>query len=449
MNSGSFNDQLNAISVKDRACKTLPNGWVYKRLGYLSSNEANSFVDGPFGSDLKSEEYTDSGIPLIQLNNIKIGRQDNANLKFISEDKRDQLRRHIARPGDLVIAKMADPVARVTIVSSEFDQYVIVADCVKLSLDETLINSDFAVFAINSHPINVDAQLVSTGTTRVRISLTELKKLAIPYPPRELQNLISSFLTLQTKKLDGLIEEKQRFIDLLKEKRQALISHYVTKGLNPNVKMKDSGVEWIGEVPEHWDVKKIKHIFHYITDKESCKNRFTIALENIESKTGNLVKTDSEYDADGVPFVNGDTLFGKLRPYLEKVYFCKKDGMSFGDILVFRPSDKLHPEFGYYLMSNSEMIKVIDSSTFGTKMPRANPDYIRNMWHSIPSKREQREIVEFLNKKLINYQNIQDETKKSIELLKEHRTALISAAVTGKIDVRDIVNNQGIESCQV
>lgn len=280
-------------------------------------------------------------------------------------------------------------------------------------------------------------KLLSNSSTIGIMNQEKTKNIQVALPNINDQEAIVSYLDSESTRIDKLISEKQNFIKLLQEKRQALISHVVTKGLNPKVKMKDSGVEWIGEIPEYWEVKKIKHVFHYITDKESCKNKFTIALENIESKTGNYVNTDSKYDADGVPFINGDTLFGKLRPYLEKVYFCKEDGMSFGDILVFRPNDKLDPEFGYYLMSNSEMIKIIDSSTFGTKMPRANPDYIRNMWHSIPSKREQREIVKFLNKKLISYQKIQDETKKSVELLKEHRTALISAAVTGKIDVRE------------
>jgi type I restriction enzyme S subunit len=301
---------------------------------------------------------------------------------------------------------------------------------------ENKVNNKFYYYllSISTELLNLRGR----GTTFLELPTDELASFHVPKLSFEEQSKIVGFLDVETTRIDSLISEKQNFIKLLQEKRQALISHVVTKGLDSNVEMKDSGVEWIGEMPEHWDVKKIKYIFDYITDKESCKNKFTIALENIGSKTGHYIETNSEYEADGVPFINGDTLFGKLRPYLEKVYFCKEQGMSFGDILVFRPNDMLEPEFGYYLMSNSEMIKIIDSSTFGTKMPRANPDYIRNMWHSIPSKKEQKEIVEFLNKKSISYQKIQDETKKSVELLKEHRIALISATVTGKIDVREM-----------
>jgi type I restriction enzyme S subunit len=153
---------------------------------------------------------------------------------------------------------MADPVARSTIVANDFPEYVIVADCVKMTPDLGLVDLRYLVWAINSDCVRINAELVSTGTTRVRISLGDLQKLKIPYPPGDEQRAIARFLDHETVKIDALIEKQQRLVELLKEKRQAVISHAVTKGLNPNAPMKDSGVEWLGEVPAHWLVTQLK-----------------------------------------------------------------------------------------------------------------------------------------------------------------------------------------------
>ncbi|HHR0945468.1 TPA: restriction endonuclease subunit S, partial [Klebsiella pneumoniae] len=238
----------------------LPSHWQEKRLGFLSMQTKNAFVDGPFGSDLKSDDYLDEGIPLIQLNNIRDGKHILRNMKFISQNKKIDLIRHLALPQDIVIAKMAEPVARAAVVSDEYDEYVIVADCVKLSPDLELVDLNFLIWAINSDCVRENAELVSTGTTRIRINLGELKKLKVPYPSLSEQVKIRQYLDHETAKIDTLIAKQEELIALLKEKRQAVISHAVTKGLNPNVPMKDSGVEWLGEVPEHWTVSKFGYI---------------------------------------------------------------------------------------------------------------------------------------------------------------------------------------------
>ena len=232
-----LNTAYDSYKFSDYFQTNLPEHWLEKRLGFLADGHRNAFVDGPFGSDLKTNDYKDSGIPLIQLNNIRDNKHIMRNMKFITEEKKKELARHIALPGDLVIAKMAEPVARAAIVSSEHQEYVIVADCVKLTPNTKLVNRSYLVWAINSDYVRINAELVSTGTTRIRINLGELKKLKIPYPTYEEQLQIAIFLDHETAKIDTLIENQQQLIKLLKEKRQAVISHAVTKGLNPEIPM--------------------------------------------------------------------------------------------------------------------------------------------------------------------------------------------------------------------
>ncbi|WP_205739382.1 restriction endonuclease subunit S [Halocella sp. SP3-1] len=219
------------VPMKDSGIEFLgeiPEQWEITQLKRIQAKEEYSFVDGPFGSDLKNEEYTDDGIPLIQLNNIKIGEHVIQNTNYISEEKARELYKHNIFPGDIVIAKMADPVARAAIVKSVYGKYVIVADCVKLSPNIKKINRDFLVYSINSKFIRQEAEKVSSGTTRLRISLGELKNLKILLPPIEEQQQIADYLDKETSKIDTLVEKVTQQISNLKEYRQALISNAVT-----------------------------------------------------------------------------------------------------------------------------------------------------------------------------------------------------------------------------
>src|SRR5690606_11031092 len=128
------------------------------------------------------------------------------------------------------------------------------------------------------------------------------------------------------------------------EEKTALINQAVTKGIDPNVKMKDSGVNWLGEIPEHWEVKRFKYFFNLINIKTDEKLK-KIGLENIESKSGNYIETDSDFAGQGIRFYPNDILFGKLRPYLAKVWLAEFEGHAVGDFYVFRPKNTIFPDF--------------------------------------------------------------------------------------------------------
>ncbi|MDD2791436.1 MAG: restriction endonuclease subunit S [Sulfurimonas sp.] len=258
----------------------------------------------------------------------------------------------------------------------------------------------------------------------------------MPCPSAKEQTAIANFLDRETAKIDTLIEKQLRLIELLKEKRQAVISHAVTRGLDPNVKMKDSGVEWLGEVPEHWGIKKLKYNLHLQTLKVTIDGHNVIALENIESQSGKYVPTESSYQGEDVEFKAGDILFGKLRPYLAKVYRCNSNGVAFGDLLTYRPTDQFDSSFAFYSLLSEAFIRIVDSSTYGAKMPRASSEFINEMLLATPPLLEQIAIAEHLDIQTAKIDTLIEKANRAIELLRERRTALISAAVTGKIDVR-------------
>jgi len=427
----------------------LPEHWLEKRLGFLAKEERAAFVDGPFGSDLKSSEYKDSGVPLIQLNNIRDSKHLMQNMKFVTEDKKKELIRHLAIPGDVVIAKMADPVARSAIVANDFSEYVIVADCVKMTPDLNSVDLMYLVWSINCDHVRINAELVSTGTTRIRINLGELKKLKIPYPPFEEQQKIANFLDHETAKIDTLIEKQQQLIKLLKEKRQAVISHAVTKGLNPNAPMRDSDVDWLGEVPEHWELPKLIHKTTNIGD--------------------GLHSTPEYQDGTGYYFVNGNNLIdGKIligltakevpeRDY--KQHYIKLDSNSIllsingtignvarydGELIILGKSaaymnckNDLMPEYLMLYLQSCQVQRYYNLEVTGTTIFNLSLNSIRKMNICIPPKNEQIQIEKYCISQKKKYDVLVDKATSAIELMKERRTALISTAVTGKIDLRN------------
>ncbi|MBA3018664.1 MAG: hypothetical protein FP811_11075, partial [Desulfobacteraceae bacterium] len=122
------------------------------------------------------------------------------------------------------------------------------------------------------------------------------------------QQQIAAYLDRKTTQIDNLISKKQKLIELFKEKRSAIINQAVTKGLNPDAPMKDSGIEWIGKVPEHWEVKRLKYFFRLITEKNCSLQTKKVALENIESWTGRFIDSEVDYQGEGISFLKGDVL---------------------------------------------------------------------------------------------------------------------------------------------
>ena len=211
-------------------------------------------------------------------------------------------------------------------------------------------------------------------------------------------------------------------------------------------KYKDSGIEWIGEIPEHWEMRKFKFCLDLKNHKKEIENENVIALENIESWTGKLLPSESKYTGEGFFFEKDDILFGKLRPYLAKVHKSKNEGIAFGDILVFTTKNKLiNSAYSFYLMASKSFISIVDSSTYGTKMPRVSPEYIMGLKIPLPSKEEQIQIADFLDKKTAQIDKAITLKEQFIERLKERRQILINDAVTKGLDKTVKMKDSGIE----
>ncbi len=279
-----------------------------------------------------------------------------------------------------------------------------------------------------------------------------VRNFATAFPPLTEQTAIAAFLDRETLKIDSLVAEQRRLIELLKEKRQAVISHAVTKGLNPHAPTKPSGIEWLGCVPEHWTMKRLKHISPAVT-------------------VGIVVNPSTFATDHGVPFIHGGDIregiinakdARKITPDASELN--AKTKLEAGDVLTVRVgagrgttavvppecnggncASVMHVRKGKFnshwlcFAMNDRLIQFqLEIVEYDAAQPQFNISHAIEFWFSVPPKDEQDAIAEHLSYATVAFDILTAEAQRAIELLQERRTALISAAVTGKIDVRNL-----------
>lgn len=271
------------------------------------------------------------------------------------------------------------------------------------------------------------------NTCRLKVSYDKFGSIIIPIPSINEQQSIATYLDQKCGEIDELITLQEEMITKLQSYKQSVITEAVTKGFDKNVPLKDSGIEWIGEIPEHWEVKRLKNVCSQINIKENSKKNSLpyIGLENIESGSGRYIDTTSEVEGMANRFWKNNVLFGKLRPYLSKVYLAEKDGICSTEFIVYNTKSN-NCRFIHKLLLSQAFIDVVNSSTYGAKMPRANSEFINNIYVQIPPLSEQQSIADYLDQKCSEIDELISIKQQKIEKLKDYKKSLIFECVTGK-----------------
>ena len=278
-------------------------------------------------------------------------------------------------------------------------------------------------------------------------------KVALPKSIEDIQNIIN-FLDHETAQIDTLIAKQEKLIELLKEKRQAVISHAVTKGLNPDVAMKDSGVEWLGKVPEHWVVAQLKfnmldiqtgpfgsqlHAEDYIEDG--------IPLINPAHMINGVLVPDTQITVDQVTqerlsrhkLAVGDIIFAR-RGELGRCAIVRDENVGWlcgTGSLKAKLNDNLIPDYAYLLITSDGLVAELSLESKGSTMDNLNTETLGKVRTPVPPIEEQTAILNYVEQASGKYKKLIENAESAIQLMQERRTALISSAVTGKIDVRN------------
>ena len=286
--------------------------------------------------------------------------------------------------------------------------------------------------------------------TQLNLNTETVGSIEIPNIPRSLQMKISDYLDVKTEKINKLIAIKENLIKLLEEKRQAMITEAVTKGLNPNVKMKDSGVEWIGEIPEHWISSLLKRFCVNITDGSHFSPEIQdegypyVTVKDIQDDRVNIAEAlrISEQDffeltKNGCKPLKGDILLSKDGTIGKVAIVDKEECVVLSSLAIIKPTELVNSQYLAYWFKSKVNFEQMNSFLAGAALRRLTIQTINKFKLVLPPVIEQLEIAKYLDCNLVEIIESLSLTKNQIQKLKEYRQSLIYEAVTGKIDVRD------------
>jgi type I restriction enzyme S subunit len=422
--------------VKDSQLGVFPEHWRVMKATWLFKNIGSGTTPDSSNPDY----YADEGIPWVITGDLNDGILRESS-KFVTRSALAQYGTLRVYPkGSLLIAMYGATIGKASVI--DISACTNQACCVLAGSGEMIAEfAFFYVLSIRQHIISM-----SYGGGQPNISQDTIRNLRFPVPPLDEQRAIATFLDHKTAQIDALIDKKRRMIELLKEKRTALISHAVTKGLNPDAPMKDSGVPWLGQVPAHWEVKKLFK-FLLIRGGQVDPNVLPysemplIAPDHIESSTGRLFQYTSAADQGAISgkylFYPGDVLYSKIRPHLNKVTIAQESGLCSADMYAIKTPAGWVGKYLMYLMLEDNYHHFATAVSLRAGFPKINREEMKTYIAAIPPYDEQQAIVLFLEREANRIDNIVAKTEEAIAKLQQYRTAVISAAVTGQIDVRN------------
>ena len=431
-------------AYKDSGIKWLgdiPERWDVKRLRFVATPK-NSNVDKKTYEgqlDIKLCNYTD----------VYYNETITAALDFMpSTASVSEIETFSLHAGDVIFTKdseTADDIGIPAYVSQNLPG--VVCGYHLTMLKSHGVDGEFLFRLLQAHLTKAYFFIEVSGVTRFGLGQDAINNIVVPLPARDEQRVLCNWMSNETTRIDALVSKKTRFIELLREKRQALITHAVTKGLDPNVKKKDSGEEWLGDVPVHWGIGPLK-FFCLVID---CKH-FTVEfldeglpivsireLHNDKIDLSNAKLTSpNEWDflREGRKPQYGDMVLcrnasvGAVGFVERDVQFCMGQ-----DVCLIRPN--ITSRFSHYQLASPVIRDQIEAFLVGATIRRANVEEIRNLFYLCPPEQEQHAISVYLDKETLRIDALITKTERSIELLKERRSALITAAVTGQIDLRE------------
>jgi type I restriction enzyme, S subunit len=425
----------------------VPEGWRVIRIKHIV---AVPVTDGPH----ETPEIFDDGIPFISAESIKNNSID-FNLKrgYISEtDHQRYSQKFKPKKNDILMIKSGATTGNLGLVDVD-QEFNIWSPLAAIRCNQRIAVPKFVFHSMQSPNFKTSIELFWSFGTQQNIGMGVIENLPLCIPSVDDQTAIAAFLDRETGKIDALVSEQEKLIALLKEKRQALISHAVTKGLDPKAKMKDSGVEWLGEVPQGWEVKKLKRLLkipmQYGANESAEMDdpdlprfiRITDVNEN-GSLRDETFRSLPEEIAKPYLLDDGDLLFARSGATSGKTFLYKSTWgrCAYAGYLIrgkFNQSQVV-PVFVKYFTSSNNYWQWISSVVIQSTIQNVSADKYNELAIGVPPLTEQTAIAAFLDRETGKIDALMQEADRGIELLKERRSALISAAVTGKIDVRGL-----------
>ncbi len=272
----------------NRWWQSIPEHWAASRIKGLTTPHSGLFTDGDW---IETPYITNEGIRLIQTGNIGIGNYEEQGFRYISSETFSELNCTEIFPNDILICRLAEPVGRACLAPNGIGRMITSVD-VAILRPQPGLDARYFVYVFSSTPYLEWLSAICRGSTRERISRKMLGDISVPMPSTDDQCAIANFLDSETSRIDAMINAKCRLIELAREKRGALISELVMRGLDPAVAMKDSGIRSVGQVPKHWDIARSRVLFREIDDRSPDGTEELLTVSHISGVTPRSAKPD-------------------------------------------------------------------------------------------------------------------------------------------------------------
>jgi len=396
----------------------VPKHWGVKRLRFLLTPDGVKI--GPFGSDLKYEHIKDAGIKIHGQEHV-IKDDFTLGKKYIDHDKFAELEAYELSPGDIVVTMMGTT-GRCKVFPEGVEKGIMDSHLTRLrTKSDEYLPQLLALVVNDSYFVFGQLKWHSKGSIMEGLNSTIIRSLVIPVPNIEEQQQILKYITEKKKIIEETIRKKEKLIELLQEERTAIINQAVTRGLDTNVKMKDSGVEWLGEIPEHWEVKKLKFALT-IKNGDGIKQEDLVSNEGYPAYGGNgVIGNHKSYNHDGIALV-----VGRVGAKCGNVHLTSGKKWVSDNALITETTE--NPFYIYNLLTALDLNKYATQNA----QPLITGTTIKEQVVALPPINEQSIISDFISKKnSIAYSTIA-KIEQELLLLYEYRTALINEVVTGK-----------------
>lgn len=427
----------------------IPVHWELIRLRFLLLDGAEGIKIGPFGSQLTSDMLVEIGYKVYGQENVIAGDFDKGQ-RYITDKKFSEMSVYEISPNDLLVTMMGTA-GRCKVVPEAISAGVMDSHLLRMRFGRKADPKFVELLIDKSIYVSHQVRLNGKGSIMHGLNSSIIKELLVALPSADEQASILSFLDHETARIDALIEEQQRLIELLKEKRQAVISHAVTKGLDPTVPMKDSGVEWLGEVPAHWRAVRLRHCLvdaltygaNEPSDEANLEHPRYIRITDLNDDgtlSAETYKSLPPEKAEPYMLEEGDVLFARSGATVGKSFLYSREygpACYAGYLIRARVNKRaLIPMYLWMCTQSRQYEQFIGESNIQATIQNVSAEKYGNMWIALPEIEEQEKILAELEIQLSQFKSLMETSVGALVLLQERRSALISAAVTGKIDVR-------------
>lgn len=359
------------------------------------------------------------------------------------EDAPSRARRRV-RDGDIIISCVRTYLQAISPIQQPPDNLIVSTGFAVVRPREGVLDAAFAKYALREPAFLAEVEMRSVGVSYPAINASDLADIPVCLPPENKQRAIADYLDRETARLDALVAAKERVLGLLAEKRRALITRAVTRGLDPRAPLRDSGIPWLGEIPGHWVLKRAKWLFWERNQRSTTGEEVLLSLRmerGLVPHNDVSVKQSQPDELVGYKKVStGEIVVNRMRAASGLVAIAPQNGLVSPDYAVFRVSPSANAEYFTHLFKTDLMQAVFRSESTGlgtgsSGFLRLYSESFLSLWLPYPPANEQVAILAHIANELAKLDAIRAATERTVTLLKERRAALIAAAVTGQIDV--------------